>query len=108
MKLLELVCYFRNGGSFDEFCESEQLNQESEVIEIYIKKPLELNNDLGFFEIEKTEGKSELVNVGIEYSNLFDFYYFLNSIEDSNKEENRFFSDEEITKLLFKYALNDA
>lgn len=108
MKLLELVNYFRSGGSYEEFCESQSLDQESEVVEIYMKQPLEINNDLAFFEIEKTEGNFEFSNNGIMYSSLFDFYYFLDAIEDSNNEENKSLTNEEITKLLYNYAINDA
>lgn len=108
MKLLELVKYFRHGGSYESFCDTEFLNQESEVIEIYMKKPLELNNDLGFFEIEKTEGAYEFVNKNINYNNLFDFYYFLDAIEDSNNETNKNLTDENIAKVLYEYAINDA
>lgn len=108
MKLLELVNYFRNGGSYEQFCETESLDQESEVVEIYMKQPLEINSDLGFFEIEKTEGNYQFSDNGIAYSNLFDFYYFLDAIEDSNNEENQSLTNEEITKTLYDYAINDA
>lgn len=108
MKLLELVKYFRNGGSYEEFCQKHSLDHESEVIEIYMKQPLKIDNDLGFFEIEKTEGNFEYSYDGIEYSNLFDFYYFLDTIEESNDAKNRSLSNEELTKLLYNYAINDA
>ncbi|WP_326981991.1 hypothetical protein VUJ46_17430 [Chryseobacterium sp. MYb264] len=45
MKLVELTNYFRNGGSYDEFCEFNELDQEAEVIEIYMKQPLNINGD---------------------------------------------------------------
>ena len=106
MKLIELVNYFRDGGSFEEFCQSQSLDKESEVIEIYMKKPLKLDNDLGFFEIEKTEGNIEYIHDDVEYSNLFDFYYFLDVIEDSNN--NKSLTDENIARLLYNYAINDA
>lgn len=107
MKLLELVKYFRNGRSFEEFCKKEFLNQESEVIEIYMKQPLDLNSELGFFEIEKTEGAYEFFNNKINYINLFDFYYFLDAIEDSGNDENKRLTDEKLTKILYEYANND-
>ncbi|MFP3591354.1 hypothetical protein [Chryseobacterium sp. SIMBA_038] len=108
MKLLELVNYFRSGGSYEEFCESHSLDQESEVVEIYMKQPLKIDNELAFFEIEKTEGNFEFSDNGTTYCNLFDFYYFLDAIEDSNNEENQSFTNEEIAKLLYNYAINDA
>ncbi|MDF2934039.1 MAG: hypothetical protein K0R36_3370 [Chryseobacterium sp.] len=108
MKLLELVKYFRTGGSFEEFCKVQSLDQDAEVIEIYMKESLKINNDIAFFEIEKTEGNYEYFNNEEKYFNLFDFYYFLDAIEDSNNEENNSLTDEEITKLLYDYAVNDA
>lgn len=108
MKLLELVKYFRHGGSYESFCDKESLDHESEVVEIYMKKPLDLNSDLGFFEIEKTEGAYEFNNNNINYINLFDFYYFLDAIEDSNIETNKKLTDENLTKVLYEYGINDA
>ncbi|PTT43699.1 hypothetical protein DBR28_00190 [Chryseobacterium sp. HMWF028] len=104
MKLLELIQFFRNGGSYEELCQLQNLDIESEVIEIYMKQPLKIDNDLGFFEIEKTEGKIEYSSDGIQYSNLFDFYYFLDAIEEAKP----LISNEEPTKILYNYAINDA
>lgn len=108
MKLFELVKYFREGGSFEEFCETNSLDTESEVIEIYMEQPLDIDNKLAFFEIEKTEGKVEYEDKNIKYTNLFDFYYFLDSIEESKNAENKSLSNEKLTQLLFNYAINDA
>jgi hypothetical protein len=108
MKLLELVNHFRKGGSYEEFCQSQSLSVESEVVEIYMEKPFTIDNDLKFFEIEKTEGKTEYVFNEMKYFNLFDFYYFLDAIEESNSDENESLADNVIAKLLFEYAINDA
>lgn len=59
MKLLDLVTYFREGSAFEEFCKVNALDAKSELIEIYMKQPLKVDNDLAFFEIEKTEGYIE-------------------------------------------------
>lgn len=107
MKLLNLIKYFRDGGSFEEFCQKQSLDLESEAIEIYMEQPLKIENDLAFFEIEKTEGSIEYDYNNIRYSNLFDFYYFLDAIEESNNDQNQLLSNEELTKLLFNYAIND-
>ncbi|WP_294279234.1 hypothetical protein [uncultured Chryseobacterium sp.] len=108
MKLLELVKYFRSGGSFKDFCNEERIDLDSEVVEIYMEEPLDLNGNLGFFEIEKTEGAYEFFNNNIKYINLFDFYYFLDAIEDSNNDVNKELSDRKITEILYEYAINDA
>lgn len=108
MKITELVNYFRNEGSYDEFCHSKSLNSLSEVIEIYMEKPFKLENDLIFFEIEKTEGRREYVYNGLTYYNLFDFFYFSESITESNAGEYKSLPDNEIATMLLSYALNDA
>ena len=74
MKLLELVQYFRNGGSYEDFCQAQSLDTESEVVEIFIEQPLKIDGSLAFFEIEKIEGNIEYVDNWMKYSNLFDFY----------------------------------
>lgn len=102
MKLKELVSYFKNGGSFEQFCEAHSLDQESEVIEIYMEKPLSFDQNIAFFEIEKTEGNIEYTTDDIDYSNLFDFYYFLDAIEESNSKK---LSTEQTTELLYDYAI---
>ncbi len=62
MKLVELVNYFRTGGSYEKFCQDKLLDVESEIVEIYMEKPFDLGNDLGCFEIEKTKGKIEYIS----------------------------------------------
>jgi len=108
MKLLELVNYFRKGKTYEEFCQSQSLNVESEVVEIYMAKRFSIKNDLAFFEIEKTEGKVEYIFNGVKYFNLFDFYYFLDAIEEPNNDENVSLTEDAITKRLYNYAVNDA
>ena len=108
MKLVELVNYFRNGGSFEEFLQSQSLNIESEVVEIYMEKPFDINNNLAFFEIEKTEGIVEYKSNNVKYYNLFDFYYFLDAIEESNVGQNKLLTDFDVANRLLLYAINDA
>lgn len=108
MKLLELVKYFRKDGTYEEFCEKHSLNLESEVVEIYMKKPFSFDNDLAFFEIENTEGKIEYTFNNENFYNLFDFYYFQDAIEESNSQNNILLSDAIIAKRLYDYAMNDA
>jgi hypothetical protein len=108
MKLIELVNYFRNGGFFEEFCHSQSLDAESEVVEIYMGKPFKIDNELAFFEIEKTEGNIEYIHNGVKYFNLFDFYFFLDAIKESDSIENQSLIDSVISKKLYDYAINDA
>jgi hypothetical protein len=73
-----------------------------------MQKPFCIENDLAFFEIEKTEGTIEYTFNDVIYFNLFDFYYFQDVLEDSNRGNNLSLSDEVIAKSLYDYAMNDA
>lgn len=106
MKLIDLITYFRQGGSFADFCEKQTLNAESEVIEIYAQEPVSLESQLGFFPIEETEGKVEFQSAGVKYQNLFDFFYFLDTIESIKDSEE--LDDENLAQKLLSYAINDA
>ena len=54
MQLIDLVSYFRQGGTFEGFCTTHSLNSEAEVIEIYAQEPVSLESSLGFFPVEET------------------------------------------------------
>jgi len=108
MKLEELIEYFRSDGIFEEFCDKQELNSESEVIEIYGIKPFSLDMDLAFFSIEETKGAIQYSYEGRDYCNLFDFYFFLDAIEESKNEQNRDLEDRQIAEKLLAYAENDA
>lgn len=60
MKMVELVGYFRNGGTFEGFCATHALDSRSEVIEIYAQVPVGLESQLGFFPLEETKGQAEV------------------------------------------------
>lgn len=106
MKLIDLITYFRGGGTFEDFCKVHSLNAESEVMEIYAQKPVSLASELGFFPIEETEGQAEFFSNGIKYETLFDFFYFLEVIEDLKGKEIP--ADAELAQKLLSYALKDA
>ena len=106
MKLIDLVAYFRRGGSFEDFCKKHALNAESEVIEIYAQIPASLESRLGFFPIEETGGQAEFLSNGVKYQTLFDFFYFLEVIEDSKRQKA--LEDAELAQKLMSYALKDA
>ncbi len=108
MKLEGLITYFRNGGAFEDFCQKHSLDLETEVIEVYMQKPFSLNSELAFFEIEKTEGIVEYISDEIKYYNCFDFYYFLDMIEDLKERDNKGLSDREVAKRVLSYAIKDA
>ncbi len=106
MKLVDLVAFFRQGGAFDDFCKANGLSAESEVIEIYAQEPVSLESQLGFFPIEETEGRVEFQSGALNYHNLFDFFYFLEVINDVKGSESA--DNEELAQTLFSYAMKDA
>lgn len=106
MKLIDLIAYFRTGGVFGDFCKAQGLNEKSEVIEIYAQEPTCLEAELGFFPIEETEGRIKFEKNGQTYQNLFDFFYFMDVIEDSSGRDG--LSDSELAYKLFSYAMKDA
>lgn len=108
MNLTNLVSFFRTGGTFEEFCIKHELDSETEVIEIFAAKPFGLDMDLAFFPIEETEGAIEHTANSIHYHNLFDFYFFLDAIEESKNSQNEIFSDMQIAEKLLNYAINNA
>lgn len=107
MNLLQLVSYFRMGGSFEVFCQQQSLNIDSEAIDIFMEKPLGINKGLTFSELEKSDGKIELTKNGIEYYYLFDFHYFLDAIEESIADEHKEKSDIELSQILLHFAIHD-
>lgn len=108
MNLTNLISFFRSGGTYEDFCRMQGLSAEAEVIEIYMTKPFELDKVLAFFPIEETEGLIQHTVDGVDYHNLFDFYFFLDAIEESKNAQNRAFSDEQIADKLLNYAINNA
>ena len=108
MTLTELIHYFRSGGSFEDFCSEQSLDLDAEAIEIYAQMPLSMQSPLGFFEIEKTEGRFAYFHNNVEYRNLIDFYRFQDWIEESKVKQYRNLQDVEVAEKLLSYVINDA
>lgn len=108
MNLIELVCFFRDGGSFENFCDMKSLNKESEVVEIYMRESYDLGNQLAFIAIEESNGAIEMLLEDVKYLNLFDFYFFIDAIEEVNNDQNKSLSDADIAAYLLSLAINDA
>ncbi|SHG24809.1 hypothetical protein SAMN02787073_3785 [Chryseobacterium vrystaatense] len=106
MNLSELINYFRNGGSYKEFCHDQSVDQESEAVEIYMEQPLELNNTLAFFEIETTEGSLEFFKDGVRYYSLFGFPYLINVLEEIKNSDHQDLADKDIAELLYNYVMS--
>jgi len=106
MKLIDLIAFFRQGGAFEDFCKTQGLSKDSEVIEIYVLEPISLDSPLEFFPIEETGGQIEFRSGEFLYHNLFDFFYFLEVIEDV--KGNKKITDLELAQKIFSYAIKDA
>jgi hypothetical protein len=106
VKLVDLVAYFRSGGKFEDFCKAQTLDVAAEVIEIYAQVPVTLESQLGFFPIERTGGRIEVVSEGIRYENLFDFHYFLGAIDEAEEMEST--GNAALAQILLSYTLSDA
>ena len=65
-----------------------------------------LEAQLGFFPIEETGGRIQFESEGVRYHNLFDFFYFLEVIEEIKGSEKT--TDSELAQKLFTYAIRDA
>lgn len=57
MNLTKLISFFRKSGDFDDFCKVNDLNPESEVIEIFSRDLKNINSDLGFFQLKLPKGE---------------------------------------------------
>ena len=106
MKLPALISFFRSGGSFADFCRLHGLDQTSEVIEICAKAPASADSDLSFFPIEATGGKIEFQSQGVSYTCLFDFFYFLDVIEEVRRNEA--LSNSALAQRLWRFTVGDA
>jgi hypothetical protein len=106
MKLIDLITFFREGGTFEGFCKTHMLNAESEVIEIYAEEPVTLDSQLGFFPIEQTEGRVDFQSQGTKYHSLFDFFYLLDVIKEVKGRAG--LSDEVLAQKLLDFAVKDA
>lgn len=106
MTITELIQHFRTNGNKEEFFNKNSLDIKSEVIEIYMRKPFNIENQISFFEIKKTKGNIEYEFDNIKYYNLIDFYYFLDFIEESKEKKN--LTDEKLAELFYNYCINDA
>jgi hypothetical protein len=106
MNLSELINYFRSGGSYKDFCRDQSLDDASEAVEIYMEQPLELKNNLAFFEIETTEGSLEFVKDGIRYYSLFGFPYFINVLKEIKNLDHHDLTDKDIADILYNDVIS--
>jgi len=108
MDLIDLIDLFRKGFEFENFCEQHSLDSESDAIEIFAKKPFGINSHLYFFEMEETNGMIEYEYEGQKLHNLFDFFYFLDVIDELSLPINKELSNEDLAKKLISYSMYES
>jgi len=88
MTLIDLINHFKEGGSYEAFCNIQRINSDMEALEIYMPKPFGLNSKLEFFKADATGGKSPYDYNGTEFYKLFDFFYFLNITKQAFRNQS--------------------
>jgi len=106
MTLIDLINHFKEGGSYEAFCNIQRLNSNMEDLEIYMPKPFGLNSKLEFFKVDVTAGKSPYDYNGAEFYKLFDFFYFLNLVKQAHLNESM--TEIDLALRLLDYAERDA
>lgn len=107
MKLTDLIDYLRSPNKLNQLLVEEQLNTDSEVIEIYMKDSLSLESEIKFFEIEETEDNLNFEKDGVTYVQLFPVDHaievlgFLNMPRESHENFD-------VAKRLLEYRIKDA
>ena len=102
MTLPELIHYFTEGNTYDDFCKAQGINRFAEV-EIYMQKPFGINGKVEFFKIEETAGRVEHYYNGSEFHVLFGFQYFLNAVKEVDKGDD-FVNEIDLALKLIDYA----
>ncbi|TRW24685.1 hypothetical protein FMM05_09245 [Flavobacterium zepuense] len=102
MTLIDLIDHFKEGGSYEAFCNIQRINSDMEALEIYMPKPFGLNSKLEFFKTDVTAGKSPFNYNGAEFYKLFDFFYFLNITKRTLLNESM--TDIDLALRLLDYA----
>jgi hypothetical protein len=108
MKLTELVKYLLHPELLPDIYRKQNLNEESEVLLIYMKEPLDIESEISIFEIEETEGNLFFDKDGVAYVQLFALPHAIDLIESDLDLKGKGFSDLQIAERLLEYRKNDA
>lgn len=101
MTLPEIITYFNNGGSYENFMKSCGFAADADNVALYAQKPFGLNSKIEFFSEGETAGMAEHSYNGSEFANLFDFTYLLNAIREAERND---VDEITLTLRLFDYA----
>jgi hypothetical protein len=108
MKLADLVAYFRTGSTISDLIQRESLDAHSDQIVVYLKDSLDINSELVFIEIEKTNDDIELVYNEKRYVGLFSLGQTHDIILDYLHSTKNSYSNIEIAENILNYRINDA
>ncbi len=87
MTLPEIITYFNNGGSYENFVKSCGFAADADNVALYAQKPFGLNSKIEFFSEGETAGMAEHSYNGSDFYRLFEFTYLLNAIREAGRNE---------------------
>ena len=102
MTLPELIHYFTEGNTYEDFCKAQGINRFAEV-EIYMQKPFGINGKVELFKMEETSGKALYNYNGADFYNLFGVNYFMNAVKEADKGDD-FVNEIDLALKLIDYA----
>jgi hypothetical protein len=108
MKLTDIIEYLISPERLGELFQEQGLDNESEVLLIYMKERLAIDSDIAVFKIEETEDDQVFDQGGIQYVQLFPVDYAIQLIEYDLNLKAKGHSNLEIAKKLLNYRHNDA
>jgi hypothetical protein len=108
MKLSDVIEYLRHPDKLGQLYETLNLSTNSEAILIYMKDSLNLDSELRFFEIERTEDDLIFKENGVTYHQLFPVHYAAKIIDSYFSDNEKGLDNVGLAKRLLEYRINDA
>ena len=108
MKLIDIIEYLRHPDKIGQLYDILNLSTDSEAILIYMKDSLDLNSELKFFEIEKTEDDLVFKENGVTYHQLFPVDHAVEILDSYFSDNERKLDNGGLAKRLLEYRINDA
>lgn len=107
MKLSDLIEYLRDTSKLDQLYMDENINVDTEAVEIYMKEALSLESEIKFFRIEETGDDLVFDKDNITYIQLFPVDHAIEVLGFLNLEEGKYDKFETARRLL-DYRIKDA
>lgn len=108
MKLLDIIEYLRHPDNVGQLYDTINLSPDSEAILIYMKDSLDLNSELKFFEIEKTEDDLVFKEDDVTYHQFFPVDYAVEILDSYFSDNEKKLDNIGLAKRLLEYRINDA